>query len=267
MNDCNACKDETIPHCQIIADDMEQGLILPTCDEIRELNLQTAYNKTALQAAEECGCFHCGRRFSASQVDTWISELLGEDTGICPCCSTDALVIGTERVPLSTSMLTSLYLKWFQDEYAKKEIDAVFIPFFSGRKEYLAKGIPFLIEHSAKEVEFLQEIKMWSAWQGEYKSFSPIDENGSWKDDAATEEQNMNEDGSPGGTGYLRAYFGEDGYRAELSVEGGQLIKLDPWTGKHQSLLLEYTAKYGRSLRGIIKGPDNEKLQVFVALN
>lgn len=80
------------------------------------LNRQTGFNRSLLEAHEMCGCFHCRRRFPTSLVTDWMTEDGHEDTGVCPYCGTDALIVGTEDFPLSTSLLTQLRNEWFSQE-------------------------------------------------------------------------------------------------------------------------------------------------------
>ncbi len=109
-----------------------------------DLNRQTGFNRSFLESHDSCGCFRCGQRFPTSLVADWMEEPGEEDTGICPYCGQDTLVVGTDALPLSTALLTGLYGMWFEKELKERREDRRFRELsYSGEEDYLRKGIPF----------------------------------------------------------------------------------------------------------------------------
>ena len=79
-----------------------------------ELNKQSGFNRRLIEGAKECGCFHCCRRFPPQLVTDWMKEPGEEDTGLCPYCGVDALIVGSKEFPLSTGLLEALRTEWFE---------------------------------------------------------------------------------------------------------------------------------------------------------
>lgn len=106
------------------------------------LNRLTAYNRTVLgkRYVRQCGCFHCGSRFRADEISEWMHEEDGDDTALCPYCGTDAVVYGTATFPLSTALLSQLYMSWFEEEYRERQKRALLIPGYSNKKTFLKKA-------------------------------------------------------------------------------------------------------------------------------
>lgn len=128
---------------EIIPDAPDVPVSQVTWAERELLNRQSGFNRSLLEAHETCGCFHCGRRFPTSLVTEWMAEDGQEDTGICPYCGTDALIVGTADIPLSTSLLTRLYEEWFGRELKEREYDPhLLAPPYGNHDDYLRKGIP-----------------------------------------------------------------------------------------------------------------------------
>lgn len=226
-------------------------------DGMHILNRQSAFNKSAVETCDACGCFHCGSMFSGTHVQEWLPEAHGEDSARCPYCGEDAVVLGGGDYPLSTALLSRLYLHWFKEEFKTRRENATFVPTFKNQEDYLRKGIPFLLEDKA-DIEIVGEIALFpmrlfdDAW-------------GDLHDDKAFESAEAIADDGSGGIVKVKAYFDDEGYyRAEFVDENGKHHPFEPWTGNQQDLLLELTSRYGDSLRGLIKEVDNEKMQLFI---
>ena len=98
----------TSANSRIVPDRPTKTVFKLDYDALQTLNSQSAFNEHQLAKARECGCFHCGSRFPPSWITDWMSELLGERTGLCPFCGRDTLVLGTTSHPLSTALLSLL---------------------------------------------------------------------------------------------------------------------------------------------------------------
>ena len=109
------------------------------------LNRQTGFNRPLLESSDECGCFYCGRRFPTALVEDWMAEPGEEDTGLCPYCGEDALVVGTEECPLGTALLARMYEEWAEPDLVL-ERGLILWPLWPGRMshdEYLRRGLTF----------------------------------------------------------------------------------------------------------------------------
>lgn len=236
--------------------------VLPDDDQCRALNIQTAHNKTRLLSSELCGCFHCGELFSPRHIRGWLLEKYGEDTGRCPYCGVDALVTGLENAPLTKAVLASLYVKWFSAEYKELEKIATYVPLFYGHDDYFKRGIPYLLSQSLVVTKRLGEIPLWrgGAFDDEYPWLRETD--ASFEKLCSAEDDI---DVESGGVVRVRAYFDEEGYYcSDFINEEGRKLPFEPWTGSGQDLLLRLTAEYGNSLKGIIKSPNSQNVELFI---
>lgn len=70
----------------------------------------------ALKQDSVCGCFHCGKIFSPSQITRWI---LGDNPGdrlgtaICPHCGVDAVIGESSGYPITEAFLAEMNRHWF----------------------------------------------------------------------------------------------------------------------------------------------------------
>ena len=239
------------------------------------LNRQTGFNRHLLESSGECGCFHCGRRFPTSLVSSWMVEPGEDDTGRCPYCNEDTLIVGTEKFPLSTALLTTLYVDWFETEYKERKKLATDIPKFKSYLDYLSKGVPFRWKTPATRRQ-LAEIGIWSVGDpgdGRY-------------DCEGAEEPGIYTDASLGGVWHLRAWDEEvdDGLTEEEIeqlddeaywnrvdvvehyelVRDGEVIHFSPWSGDEQSVIESLYEEHGDKLLATFKDPDFSRLEVFV---
>lgn len=221
------------------------------------LNRQTAYNKSLIQGSGGCGCFHCGSIFEESDIGEWILEEDGEDTALCPYCGIDAVIVGTIELPLSTALLSQLFMEWFSSEYEELQKKATKMPSFSDCDDCLRKGAPFRLGCGGEEI--VGEINLWvdsvfnSVWNKEFHDEMPVKE-----DDISLS--------NAGGIVCVRAYFDGDGsYVCEIEDASGRLLPYKPWSGTAQDLLLKLTQQYGGKLKGIISnGGFGCQMRLFV---
>lgn len=239
------------------------------------LNRQTGFNRPLLESSGECGCFHCGRRFPTSLVSNWMVEPGEQDTGRCPYCGEDTLIVGTEEFPLSTALLTTLYLDWFEAEYKERKKLATDIPKFKNHLDYLSKGVPFRWKTPAMRKQ-LAEIGVWS-----------VGDSGDGRYDCeGAEEPGVYTDASLGGVWHLRAWeeeiddglteeeieqLDDDAYWNRVDVvehyelvRDDEVIHFSPWSGEEQSLIESLYEEHGDRLLAVFKDPGFSKLEVFV---
>ena len=223
------------------------------------LNAQSAFNRSLLEGAETCGCFHCGRRYPTSLVKSWMEEPGKEDTGLCPYCGKDTLIMGTAEFPLSTSLLTVLYEHWFSAEIEELKKSPLDIPYYHGWEDYQRKGIPFRWKVAPKR-NVLAEINVWSVG-GTGEGFEDAEE----RDDGdGAMLPGVYTDEPLGGTWTVRAYCYEDGYRFFELRRYCKVVHFSPWSGDLQEKLLDLYEKYGKKLRGAFTNTSFDTLQLFL---
>lgn len=93
----------------IIEDDPAMEVPQLHYEDYYVLNSQSAYNQRLVEESHECGCFHCGSCFTGEEITKWLKEDDGEDTVLCPYYGVDAVIVGTDLLPLSTALLSMLY--------------------------------------------------------------------------------------------------------------------------------------------------------------
>lgn len=241
----------------VMEDDMSVKIPCLGYEDECVLNRQTAFNKSLLQEHQKCGCFHCGSTFREADIKEWLKEEEGEDSALCPYCGVDAVIVGTRKFPLSTALLTSLFMRWFSEEYKERKNSATEAPPFSNHDDYLRKGVPF--HFSRGEGEIVGEVDLWvdsvfdSMWNEEFDDDIPVSEEGL-------------KSSQEGGIVSVKAYFDDDGcYVCEIRDNLRRSLPYEPWTGAQQDLLLGLTEKYGDELKGIIdSGGFGSKMRLFV---
>ncbi|MDO4797888.1 MAG: hypothetical protein Q4A01_07700 [Coriobacteriales bacterium] len=222
------------------------------------LNGQTGFNRPLLQAHRECGCFHCGRRFPTSLITSWMVEDGEEETGLCPYCGVDALIVGDETHPLTTALLTMLYGRWFETERNEHVRLATDLPHFTSWDDYLRKGIPFQCEIREGR-RLVAEVPIFSvgSWDGqeEYDDMGyPIPAFGRLGD------------AEPGGVWHVRGPFNDDGSLVGFELVGadGGTIPFEPWSGHDQDEVERLVDQHGDALRGVFSDPGFDCLRLFV---
>ncbi|WP_251197448.1 hypothetical protein [Anaerotardibacter muris] len=252
--------------------------IVPSLDfeAKHELNKQSAFNRDIIKDAGYCGCFHCGSSFKASEVQDWLKEQHGKDTALCPYCGVDAVIIGTEEYPLSTALLAKLYVEWFEKEYEKANEEGNSIPDYKGFDEFYRKGIPFRIEYDPS-IKSVGSIKLfYLGWlDQDLCNCTPEDPDGSLakmllevnSEDAADSFQASTNEGQSehGSIISVRAYIDEDDYYYfEMLDSDGNELPFEPWSGDMEDLILDLTERYGDRLKGLLKSPYSDSLDLVV---
>ncbi len=259
---------------EIIPD--KPGTKLPSIswDDKQTLNCQSGFNRPLLEQSDMCGCFHCGRRFPAHLVASWLREPGEEDTGICPYCGEDTLIVGTAEFPLTTALLSMLYEEWFKEERDKREAAATIIPSFAGYDGYFSQGVPFRWEESAGR-RLLREIGIWSIGnpgEGRYDCegapepgvYTDVPLGGVWSlraweeevDDGLTEDE-------------IDALDDEEFWSRVDVVEhyvlerDGVTVRFTPWSGEEQQGLINLYAEYGDRLIASFKDCGFSKMQIY----
>lgn len=241
----------------IIEDDASVEIPSVSFEDKYLLNRQTAYNRDLIMESRKCGCFHCGSIFDKAAINEWLEEKEGNDTALCPYCREDAVIVGTDKLPVSTALLSMLYMKWFSSEYEEAEKSATEMPSFSDYDDYLRKGVPFRFRKEGAEI--IGEIGLWidavfdSAWNEEFDDDIPVNEGDLGRSDF-------------GGVVSIRTGY-DDGGRSicEFIDDSGNVLPYQPWSGGEEDLLLKLSEKYGDELKGIIcSGGFGDRMRIFV---
>lgn len=242
-------------HKNVIPDDPTVKVLSVGYEDKHELNRQTAFNRGFVEHAGKCGCFHCGSTFAGSEVTEWLHEDGGEDTALCPYCKTDAVIVGTKVFPLSTALLSTLYMEWFDSEYKARKEAATKMPMYKNRDDYKRKGIPFLYEHD-KSVKILGEI-------GLFKLFG---DGSAWGSELPKKPGYQRSCRGYGGVVDIDPCPTEDGsFLARFITEDGKLYPFEPWSAVDQNLLEDLVNRYGSKLKGLVKdGGFAGKMQLFI---
>ncbi len=68
-------------------------------------------HREALSRDHICGCFHCLRIYSPSEITKWLSDQAG--TALCPHCGVDAVLGESSGYPITKEFLTEMHAAWF----------------------------------------------------------------------------------------------------------------------------------------------------------
>ena len=58
-----------------------------------------------------CGCFHCLKLFSPSEINEWAEDISG--TAICPYCGIDSIIGESSGYPMTEDFLLKMKKYWF----------------------------------------------------------------------------------------------------------------------------------------------------------
>lgn len=228
-------------------------------EDYRVFNCTTAHNRPKFKKrSRACGCFHCGSRFRADEVVEWLQEEEGEDSALCPYCGTDAVVYGNAKFPMSTALLSRLYMYWYSEEYRERKAKALLIPDFSSEGDCLRKGVPFLMRDE-RSVEFIDEITLFPA-RIEYYEQGFICDPECFVDSVSTIE-----DKDDWLVVKMAPFIDVDGLRRVVFIDGkGRHLPFEPKTEEELQRVLDEVSRYGRALRGVVKDWRTRRLKLFV---
>ena len=79
--------------------------------ENRLCSRATTHNRESITQSSQCGCYYCGKIFSASEVTT---ECYTKDgTACCPYCGVDSVFGDASGLEVSKKNLKKLHKRWF----------------------------------------------------------------------------------------------------------------------------------------------------------
>jgi hypothetical protein len=78
--------------------------------QVDEAHRFSSHHREELEQDEVCGCFHCLKIFSPSQIVEWVD---GEDTAVCPFCGIDSIIGVSSGFPINKDFLMKMHNVWF----------------------------------------------------------------------------------------------------------------------------------------------------------
>jgi hypothetical protein len=81
-------------------------------DDIVTAHKYCANHKAKLLKDRKCGCFHCMKILSPSEITDWIDDDT-DKTAICPHCGIDAIIGESSGLPITKEFLEKMYEHWF----------------------------------------------------------------------------------------------------------------------------------------------------------
>lgn len=252
--------------CRVVPDEASVKVPYLSYKDRHALNRLTAYGRPILEGSSlRCGCFHCGSSFVASEIIDWMPEEDGADTALCPYCGCDTVVYETKDYPLSTALLSKLYLDWFSTEFEAQEKVATYVPTFSTYDDYLRQGIPFLMEHHESD-EIVGEVDLFRVDAPGNATGFMHEDSGAWQaKDLAGDE--------PGGMVRIVIHRGgrdfahkDENIRVntyfEFIDELDRRLPYELWSPDQEDCVLNLVEKYGSKLRGAILSPSDRTMRL-----
>ena len=233
------------------------------------LNRLTVYGRPVLEGSHlRCGCFHCGSTFTGSDVVDWIPEEDGEDTALCPYCGCDAVIYETDAFPVSTALLSRLYIHWFASEYKEQEKAATYVPAFSDDADYHRRGMPFLMEPRAGDT-IAGKVELFHIDDlGNATGFMHEDDDAWYAKELA--------EGESGGMVRIVPHYGGRRFASggesvwvteyfEFIDAFGHRLPFEPWGQSDERLICDLYEQYGERLKGLILSPCARTMRLVVA--
>jgi len=84
--------------------------------ELEEAHRHSMCHRAEVLSSESCGCFHCRRIFSPSEIKEWVDkdEVGIGTTALCPRCGIDSVIGSKAGFSLSPRFLASMHRRWFR---------------------------------------------------------------------------------------------------------------------------------------------------------
>lgn len=68
------------------------------------------HNRTLLEKAQTCGCFHCQKIFVPGKIVSWCDA---DDTALCPYCGIDSVLADAPGCEVTEEFLKKMHDRWF----------------------------------------------------------------------------------------------------------------------------------------------------------
>jgi hypothetical protein len=75
-----------------------------------EAHRHSSRNRKTLEQDEFCGCFHCLKIFSPSEINEWLDD---DSTAVCPYCGIDSVIGAISGYSVTKAFLQEMHSRWF----------------------------------------------------------------------------------------------------------------------------------------------------------
>lgn len=99
-------------------------------------------NEIEILRSQKCGCFFCGKTYSARKISEWESGTNGGASAICPMCGMTAVLGDASGVPLTKALLKEMSTAFFEGDLKGKTPEAL--------NDFIDRYVPGKIPHNAK---------------------------------------------------------------------------------------------------------------------
>ncbi|MEH6993745.1 cytoplasmic protein [Neobacillus drentensis] len=76
----------------------------------KEAHRFSSHHRKDLERDQVCGCFHCLKIYSPSEITEWVDD---DDTALCPYCGIDSVLGESAGYPITEQFLNGLHKAWF----------------------------------------------------------------------------------------------------------------------------------------------------------
>ena len=147
---------------------------------------------------------------------------------------------------------------WYSEEYRERKAKALLVPDFSSEGDYLRKGIPFLMRDE-RFVEYVDEITLFPARIEYYERGFICDP------ECLVESASAIEDKDDWVVVKMAPFTDVDGFLRIVFIDGrGKHLPFEPKTMEELQRVLGEIARYGNTLRGVVKDWSTRSLKLYV---
>jgi hypothetical protein len=96
-------------------DAMPSVFDLPESHWLRAAHKRSIRNRAEIESSAVCGCFHCEKTFSPSEIEDWTdaSNPFPEQTPLCPHCGIDSVIGDKAGYAITPAFLAEMNKAWF----------------------------------------------------------------------------------------------------------------------------------------------------------
>lgn len=111
------------------------------------------YNRNMLESDSKCGCFHCLRVYSPSEIWEWIPETDEDEevTALCPHCGISSVISERSGFPLEQAFLERMYVRWFAEASIKTDR--------GGKMQYTEESMKNIHKYVRRLVKIVNELE------------------------------------------------------------------------------------------------------------
>ena len=87
---------------------MNSKMPLYTKKVLSVIHKHSSKNKFEILNSHKCACFHCFRIYDSTDVETFLKDNDGEETALCPVCTTDTIIGDASGFNLTDELIDTL---------------------------------------------------------------------------------------------------------------------------------------------------------------